>query len=38
VVVSDKLTDIFASAGLHRSRATGNMAWSGGNTVFLITP
>jgi hypothetical protein len=35
---TEKLTETFASAGLHRSRATGQMAWSGGDTVYIIQP
>lgn len=35
-VYVDKLKDTFGSAGLHRSRATGAFAWSGGDTVFVI--
>lgn len=37
-VVTDKLQDTFVSAGLHRSLKTGNMAWSGGDTVYVIQP
>lgn len=37
-VVTDKLQDTFVSAGLHRSLTTGNMAWSGGDTVYMIQP
>lgn len=37
-IVTAKLETTFASAGLHRSRATGTMAWSGGNTVYVIQP
>jgi hypothetical protein len=37
-VITDKLEDTFSSAGLHRSRTTGLMAWSGGNTVYSIQP
>lgn len=37
-LITDKLEDTFTSAGLHRSRVTGLMAWSGGNTVYSIQP
>jgi hypothetical protein len=35
-VYVDKLKDTFASAGLHRSRLSGALVWSGGDTVYLI--
>jgi len=37
-VITDKLQDTFISAGLHRSLKTGTMAWSGGDTVYMIKP
>jgi len=37
-VVTDKLQDTYISAGLHRSLKTGTMAWSGGDTVYMIQP
>jgi hypothetical protein len=33
-----RLKDTWASAGLHRSRASNRLTWSGGNTVYSIAP
>jgi hypothetical protein len=35
---SGRLKDTYASAGLHRSRDSRRLAWSGGDTVYSIVP